>query len=914
MQAKLTLRYWLAPVVLFSLLFAPFVNASSDVMPVPFEQKMDLALKIWYSEHPDDNLASGVQVVSVAGTGTISGTVSHGNQPIEAAHVFAWAVISNQIKSQSAQTDAAGHYTLENLEAGEYLIVVAAEGYESVFYGGGMNPLDAELVPVQDGESVTGIDFNLRMAKKGAGSISGTVTGNAPLAGAWVVAVTRGNPFGVQSAFAISDVDGSYKIKELPRGAYAVATYAHGYVPEVYDDATSIRDIAFIPVNDDEVTGINFVLEKGGSISGHVQNSEGDPLAQVKVVARAQNNVTPALNIPGLTHLMQLAYTDEHGNYKVEGLAAGDYIVSACLCESGAPGIKYYDDKTDPSEADPVVVTAGQDTPDINFTFTVPTAKISGIVTDTQGIPLKNIYIYYVREDDDVHVNWGRLWKSTLTDENGYYELVNLSAGTYYVSAWFWDKMNFKGIWYIDADSLKNATAIRLTDGEIRDDIDIVLDLTGDYGSISGQVTLESTGDAVPFAFVEAIPLKRNFPSFSPKRLPVMFAFTDDQGHYSLSPLYKGDYYVVVKVNGYREYFDDKQNIADADTVTVTAGADTPGIDFAIPDALSEGSTVSGVVTDDATAEPIAGALVTVFPSIKHRWFNGDLRKWKRVYYTTFTNAEGAYLVGGIPEGEYVVTAWARDYIGEFYDDVRNPLRATIIELDGADAKTGIDFGLTPRSGKKFAQHNGVGRYGSIGGRIQSQDGMPIEGALVFAVDGTGRMVASEMSGEDGSYAIDGLDLDDYKIMASRALFETTYYPNALESSSAATLSITEEDVIDYPDATITLSSGEVTAAEHDIHMTAPDEFELLQNYPNPFNPTTVIEYRLGDMANVSLQVFNVQGQLVKTIVNNVQPAGAYKVSWDGTDMTNAIVPSGVYFYQLTANEYTQIRRLVFMR
>lgn len=914
MQAKLTLRYGLAAVVLCSLLFAPNAFASSQMTPAPFEQKMDLALRMWYTQHPNDQLVNGVQVTSVAGTGSISGTVSHGNQPIEAAHVFGWAVISNSIKSQSAKTDAHGNYKLENLEAGEYLIVVAAEGYESAFYGGALNPLDAELVPVKDGESVTDIDFNLRMAKKGAGSISGTVMGNTPLAGAWVVALSRGNPFGVQSAFAISAVDGSYKITELPPGLYAVAAYAHGYVPEVYDDATSIRDITFITVNDNDVAGINFILEKGGSISGHVQDGQGDPLALVKVIARAKNNTTPAFNIPGLTYLMQMAYTDEQGHYKISGLAAGDYIVSACLCTAGAPALKFYDDKTNPSDADPVTVNSDQDTPDINFTFTVPTAKISGLVTDTKGNPLKGIYVYYIHEEDDVHFNWGRLWKSALTDENGYYELNNLLAGTYYVSAWYWDRMNFKGVWYINADSLKDATPIPLVDGEIRDDINILLDLTGDYGSISGQVTLEGSSDPVSFAFVEAIPLKRKVHSFFEKRLPVMFALTDELGNYSISPVHKGDYAVVVKVNGYKEYFDDKQNFADADTVTVLAGEDTPNINFAVPATPPQGSQLSGVVTDDSTGDPIAGALITVFPSITHHRFDGNWGRWKRVYYTTFTDARGVYAIGGIPEGKYVVAAWARDYIAEFYDDVRNPRKATVLELDGVTAITDIDFSLTPRKGQRFADLIDFSQFGSIGGSILGSDGQPIEGAFVYAVDVHGNPVASEMSGDDGSYAITGLDPGDYKIMASRSLYETTYYPNTIDIGNAATLNVAEQGVLDYSNATVKMPASQITLTEDAASQFLPGEFMLLQNYPNPFNPTTVIEYQIPESATVSLKVFNVQGQLIKTIINQVQPAGVHKVSWDGTDMTNSIVPSGVYFYQLEANDFTQIRRLVFMR
>jgi hypothetical protein len=271
------------------------------------------------------------------------------------------------------------------------------------------------------------------------------------------------------------------------------------------------------------------------------------------------------------------------------------------------------------------------------------------------------------------------------------------------------------------------------------------------------------------------------------------------------------------------------------------------------------------------------------------------------------------YKVAGIPEGKYVVASWARDYLAEFYDDVRNPRKATVFELDGVAEKTDINFALLVRQGHKFAEGTGNGRFGSIGGRIQSQEGLPVEGAFVFAVDGENNVVASEISGENGSYALDGLDEGDYTVMVSRSLYETTFYPNTPDMESATTLAVRADGDMDYDNVTVTLGTGEITGLQSDVTV-APSEYELSQNYPNPFNPSTVIEYRVPEAAQVHLQIFNVQGQLVTTLANSFQNAGAYKVTWDGTDMNGSIVPTGVYFYQIEANDFAQVRRLVFMR
>ena len=80
-----------------------------------------------------------------------------------------------------------------------------------------------------------------------------------------------------------------------------------------------------------------------------------------------------------------------------------------------------------------------------------------------------------------------------------------------------------------------------------------------------------------------------------------------------------------------------------------------------------------------------------------------------------------------------------------------------------------------------------------------------------------------------------------------------------------------------------------------------PKEFRLEQNYPNPFNPTTTIEYALPVSAHVTVSIYDVLGQEVTTLVDEVQSAGMKHVSWSGTNSGGGHVSSGLYFYKLTA-------------
>ena len=83
-------------------------------------------------------------------------------------------------------------------------------------------------------------------------------------------------------------------------------------------------------------------------------------------------------------------------------------------------------------------------------------------------------------------------------------------------------------------------------------------------------------------------------------------------------------------------------------------------------------------------------------------------------------------------------------------------------------------------------------------------------------------------------------------------------------------------------------------------------EFRLKQNYPNPFNPTTNIEFSIPRSSDVKLVVYNQLGQTVATLVNEHLSAGSYKVGWNAEEL-----PSGVYFYRITAGDFSKTRKLL---
>jgi hypothetical protein len=102
-----------------------------------------------------------------------------------------------------------------------------------------------------------------------------------------------------------------------------------------------------------------------------------------------------------------------------------------------------------------------------------------------------------------------------------------------------------------------------------------------------------------------------------------------------------------------------------------------------------------------------------------------------------------------------------------------------------------------------------------------------------------------------------------------------------------------------------------------------PEHYSLSQNYPNPFNPVTIINYQLpiGNSQFVSLKVYNILGQEVKSLVNESQTPGGYAVQWNGTNNHGAQVSTGIYFYRLEVNgvgssrdNFVQVRKMLLLK
>ncbi len=94
------------------------------------------------------------------------------------------------------------------------------------------------------------------------------------------------------------------------------------------------------------------------------------------------------------------------------------------------------------------------------------------------------------------------------------------------------------------------------------------------------------------------------------------------------------------------------------------------------------------------------------------------------------------------------------------------------------------------------------------------------------------------------------------------------------------------------------------------VNAPIPEDFSLEQNYPNPFNPETQIQFRLNEPGNCTLSIYNLRGQMVRTLVNRSMQAGTHMVTWDGLDNQGNVMPSGTYLYKLEFNDQTRVKKM----
>jgi hypothetical protein len=275
-------------------------------------------------------------------------------------------------------------------------------------------------------------------------------------------------------------------------------------------------------------------------------------------------------------------------------------------------------------------------------------------------------------------------------------------------------------------------------------------------------------------------------------------------------------------------------------------------------------------------------------------------------------------------ESEKEQATWiVKHYVSNIAGGVRKIVWLTIPDMSPSvsEGKVAKYSGLvTFNSAKKLSYHTYKKMVEVLEGSdwktiatVQEQDGIYI---YKFTKQGSPVWVAWNDSSVTRTVTISGITINRVKATEAVPKYEsgkdvadyTTAFrtDTLIVTNGAAALTLGQRPVFVEP---LTVTSVE----EEDENI--PKEFLLSQNYPNPFNPTTRISYQLPVRGDVTLEIFNLLGQKIKTLVSKNQAAGSYSILWDGKKDFGENVNSGVYFYQFNVDDkFSQTKKLLFLK
>jgi hypothetical protein len=274
-------------------------------------------------------------------------------------------------------------------------------------------------------------------------------------------------------------------------------------------------------------------------------------------------------------------------------------------------------------------------------------------------------------------------------------------------------------------------------------------------------------------------------------------------------------------------------------------------------DPISFDGALEGYAYIEGTTDPIQGVDI---------WVHSD------TYSTGTYTDEFGYYHADLPNDDYTLDAWHVNYYGVHIEDII--INNNIVQQD---------FEMEP-----------VSFDGSLSGNVYEEGTTnPIINANIWV--GTQGYWNSTYSDGTGYYYFD--------------------LPNGTYS-----LDCWKDGYLGYHEDEIIINNNTVT---YDIYMVpdvgSDDELilpasSLSQNYPNPFNPETTIYFTTENAENSEIIIYNIKGQQVCTLVNEVFPAGRHSVLWDGKDNHGKHVSSGIYFYKLKAGNFVDVKKAILLK
>ncbi|HEX5473755.1 MAG TPA: carboxypeptidase-like regulatory domain-containing protein [Vicinamibacterales bacterium] len=498
---------------------------------------------------------------------------------------------------------------------------------------------------------------------------------------------------------ATTDDQGQFAITGLLAGSYTIRASKAGYVDAVYGQRRPLQPGVPVELSDgQQLTTVSLRLLRGGVITGHVVDQDGEPLARTTVnvlryqYVRGERALTPAGS----------DQSDDRGEYRVFGLPPGQYFVSANAAGADGPlrgfarggrggffgqvdaepepagyAPTYFPGVTMASEATRVDVVPGQETEGIDFQLQlVPTATVRGTVL---GAPGDTVPVTLTIDDGNGGAVRGQMFRAMSTSD-GTFQIPNVPPGRYTAvarSGGRWDDPKIAR--QLVSVNGQNITGLMLT---------LVSAIT-----VSGNITVESSGTPAPTDYSK---FSVDFTSLDPQSFGPggrggrrggrgdTGTGAEKNGEFVAEDVLPGLYLITAQAPSpwtLKSVTVGGRDVTDL-PVDIHGGQDVANVAVVVADRTTG---LDGIVRDDSGA-PVAGLTVIAFAGDPQYW-----RPESRHVQATRTDQNGAYHLRGLPAGDYLIAVEDDVQTGEWYDpsylqQIRNS--ATPLTLADGDKRT----------------------------------------------------------------------------------------------------------------------------------------------------------------------------------------------------------------------------------
>jgi len=681
--------------------------------------------------------------------GQITGKVTSASTKAAIAGIEVCAAESEfevELFGHCVKTFSTGEYSISGLSVGRYGVgFFAPEGsglnYITQYYNDKSAIFQAEPVLVEAGQTKPSINAAMQIG----GQITGKVTSASTKAAITGIEVCANLELQLDRPCAKTNSSGEYTISGIPKGSYRItfeATESSGlnFVTQYYGNS----EAEYVTVTGEHtISGIDAAMQVGAQIAGTVTSA-------------ATNEAIPGVDVCADSESGgRCAKTNSNGEYTISGLNTGSYQVSFDPPESANYLTQYYTGKSSPSQPEAVSATAGSETSGIDAAMKTG-GQIVGKVTSASGsAPVSGIQISVYQGTNDYAT------AGVTTTATGEYTVSGLATGEYKVefSLPYGSTLNYLPQYYDSKTSLSEASEVSVVAGSTASGINASL-ATG--GQIAGTVT--STGTKAAVEGIEVCAQDSGGQSGNG------CAITNSKGEYTVSSLPSGSYTVIFypldAPNFLEQYYNGKTSSTEADTVAVTAGSTTSGINAT----MVVGGQITGTVTSAATKAALGGIEVCATPI-----GSGNEQ-------CASTSSVGEYVIVGLATSEYKVELYSSDgqnYLPQYYKGKESSTEAEVVTVTAGSTTLGINAAMV------------VG--GEITGKVTSASTKSaLASGQVTVYNSDGSSVGFAQTSASGEYTVSDLPTGSYKVefSFSTGVYFTQYYSGKESSLEASLVSV----------------------------------------------------------------------------------------------------------------------------